>query len=146
MHVLLTLSIQQARIICHGQVRHGGYKEVPDTAPPLEMLQTSKRDQDVSKHFRIIFKKFLPMCFPIVSGVKNPLTNAGDMGLSLRSGREERSPGEGNGNPIQYSCLENPMERRACQATVHEVTKESDTTEQLNNNKPCVGMQTQSTG
>ena len=35
MHVLLTLSIQQALNIWHGQVRHGGYKEVPDTAPTL---------------------------------------------------------------------------------------------------------------
>ena len=35
----------------------------------------------------------------------------------------ERSPGEGNGNPLQYSCLENPMDRGAWQATVHRVTK-----------------------
>ena len=34
-----------------------------------------------------------------------------------------RSPGEGNGNPLQYSCLENPMNRGAWQATVHGVTK-----------------------
>ena len=34
-----------------------------------------------------------------------------------------RSPGEGNGNPLQYSCLENPMGRGAWQATVHEVAK-----------------------
>ena len=39
-----------------------------------------------------------------------------------------RSPGEGNGNPPQYSCLGNPMDRGAWQATVHGVTKESDTT------------------
>ena len=39
-----------------------------------------------------------------------------------------RFPGEGNGNPLQYSCLENPMDRGAWQATVHE----SDMTEQLN--------------
>jgi len=51
--------------------------------------------------------------------------NAGDMGLTLGSGR---SPGEGNGNPLQYSCLGNPMDRGACWATLHEVTKESDTT------------------
>ena len=38
-------------------------------------------------------------------------------------------PGEGDGNPLQYSCLENPMDRGAWQATVHKVTKELDTTE-----------------
>ena len=46
-----------------------------------------------------------------------------------------RSPGEGNGNLLQYSCLENPMSRGAWWATVHGVTKESDTIQQLNNNK-----------
>ena len=35
----------------------------------------------------------------------------------------ERSPGEGNGNPLQYSCLKNPMDRRVWWATVHRVTK-----------------------
>ena len=39
-----------------------------------------------------------------------------------------RSPGKGNGNPFQYSCLGNPMDRRAWQATVQRVAKESDTT------------------
>ena len=38
------------------------------------------------------------------------------------------SPGEGDGNPLQYSCLENPMDRGAWQATVHRVTKELDMT------------------
>ena len=38
------------------------------------------------------------------------------------------SPGEGDGNPLQYSCLENPMDRGAWQATVHRVTKELDRT------------------
>ena len=45
-----------------------------------------------------------------------------------------RCPGEGNGNPLQYSCLGNPMNRGAWGATIHGVTKESDTTEWLNNN------------
>jgi len=44
------------------------------------------------------------------------------------------SPGERNGNPLQYSCLGNPMDRGAWQAIVHGITKESDTTWQLNNN------------
>ena len=43
-----------------------------------------------------------------------------------------RSPGEGNGDPLQYSCLENSMDRRAWGAIVHGVAKELDTTERLN--------------
>ena len=42
-----------------------------------------------------------------------------------------RSPGEGNGNPLQFYCLENSMDRGAWWATVHGVAKESDMTEQL---------------
>ena len=57
--------------------------------------------------------------------VKNLLANAGEVG-SIPGSR--RSPGEGNGNPFQYSSLENYMDRGACQATVHGVAKESDTT------------------
>ena len=53
--------------------------------------------------------------------------NVGDLDLIPGSGR---SPGEGNGNPLQYSCLENPMDRGAWQATVHGVIKESDTANQ----------------
>ena len=55
--------------------------------------------------------------------VKNPLANAGDIkdaGVIPGSGR---SPGEGHGNPLKYSCLENPMDRRAWWATVHRVAK-----------------------
>ena len=50
------------------------------------------------------------MGIPGSSVVKNPLANAGDMGSIPGSGR---SPGEGNGNPLQYSCLENPMDTGA---------------------------------
>ena len=59
------------------------------------------------------------------SVVKNRPANAGDAGSVAWF---ERSPGEGNGNPLQYSCLGNPMEREAWQAAVHGVTKELDTT------------------
>ena len=63
--------------------------------------------------------------------VKNPPASTGDM--SSIPGLE-RSPGEGNGSPLLYCCLGNPMDTGAWQATVHGATKESDTTEQLNNN------------
>ena len=56
---------------------------------------------------------------------------AGDAGWILGLGR---SPGGGHGNPLQYSCLENSMDRGGWWATVHGITEESDTTEQLNNN------------
>ena len=59
---------------------------------------------------------------------KESACNAGDLGLTSGSGR---SPGEGNGNPLKYSCLENPIDSGAWQVTVHEVTKESDMTEGL---------------
>ena len=55
--------------------------------------------------------------------VKNPPANAGDTGdTGLISGLQ-RSPGVGNGNSIQYSCWDNPMERREWRAKVHRVTK-----------------------
>ena len=50
---------------------------------------------------------------------KESACQAGDPGLG-------RSPGEGNDNPLHYSCLGNPMDRGAWQATVHVITKESD--------------------
>ena len=59
------------------------------------------------------------------SVVKNSPDNARDMGPIPGSGR---SPGEGNGNPLQYSCLKNFMDKRAWGATVQGVTKESDMT------------------
>ena len=65
------------------------------------------------------------MGFPHISVGKESACSAGDPGSVPRSGR---SPGKGNGNPLQYSCLENPMDRGAWRATVHEVSQESDTT------------------
>ena len=67
------------------------------------------------------------MGFPGGSDGKESACNAGDPGLIPGSGRY---PGEGNGYPLQFSCLENPMGRGAWQATAHGVTK-SDKTERL---------------
>ena len=61
--------------------------------------------------------------FPDGSVVKNPPTNAGDMGLIPGSGR---SPGGGNGKPLQSSCLGNPMDRGAWWTTIHGVLKNHD--------------------
>ena len=58
--------------------------------------------------------------FPGGSDCKESACNAGDPDLIPGSGR---SPGEGNGNPLQYPCLENPMDRGAWWATVHGATK-----------------------
>ena len=63
--------------------------------------------------------------------IKNSPANAGDLGSILRPGR---SLGGGHGNTLQYSCLENAVDRGVWWATVHGVTKESDTTERLKNN------------
>ena len=66
--------------------------------------------------------------------VKNPPANAGDARDVSSIPGSGRSPGGGNGNPLQYCCLENSMDRRAWRATVHGVAKELDTTEQLTHN------------
>ena len=60
------------------------------------------------------------MGFPGGSVVKNPPANVGDMGLIPVS---EKARGEGNGNPLQYSYLGNPIDRGAWWATVHGVAK-----------------------
>ena len=65
------------------------------------------------------------MGFPHGSAIKSPHANAEFVGLIPGSGR---SPGEGNGSPLQYSCLVSPMDKGSWRATVHGATEESDTT------------------
>ena len=59
----------------------------------------------------------------VVLIIKNPPASAGDSGDTVSIPGLGRSCGEGNGNPLQYSCLENPMDRGAWWATVHRVAK-----------------------
>ena len=71
---------------------------------------------------------FYRLAFPRSSGSKESACNAGDLGSIPGSGK---SPGEGNGNPLQYSCLENPMDRGAWWATVHRVVQSQTQLKQL---------------
>ena len=66
------------------------------------------------------FKNAYHLGFPGVSDSKEPACNEGDLGLIPGLGR---SPGEGNRCPLQYSCLENSMDRGAWWATAHVITK-----------------------
>ena len=88
--------------------------------------------------------KFCCVCFLCHTGGSNgegngkeSACNAGDMGSIPESGR---SPGEGNGNPLWYSCLENCMDRGTWQATVHKVA-EWDTTKRLTHTETWVNYQ-----
>ena len=71
------------------------------------------------------------MGFPGSSVVKNLPANPGAAGDAGSIPGSARSTGEWNGNPLQYSCWDNPMDRGAWWATVHGSCKESETTEQL---------------
>ena len=95
--------------------------------------------KDQSFHVAILFPFYFILEYSQLVGfsdgsvVKNPPANGGDVGSIPRLGR---SPGEGNGNLLQYSCLENPMDGGAWWATVHGVAKSrtrlSDFTHKVN--------------
>ena len=74
----------------------------------------------LSQHVQDAMTKYHSLGFPGGSVVKNPPANAGDAG-SIR--RVERSPGEGSGNPLQYFCLGNPMDRGAWRAKSRRLQK-----------------------
>ena len=63
--------------------------------------------------------------------IKNPPANTGDIKDESSIPRLGRPPGEENGNPLQYSCLENPMDRGAWQSTVHSIAKRQTQLKQL---------------
>ena len=81
-----------------------------DVVEPSTRLQWTQKVGGNEAYFKP------PKGFPHTSVSKEPVCNVGDLGLIPGSGR---SSGEGNGNPLQYSCLENPMDRGAWQVTVH---------------------------
>ena len=106
---------------------------LPHLSTPLAMLLKNDSN-NVSSLLRVLQDTGICQLLEIVIGfpghamVKNLPANAGDMGDEGSILGLERSPGEGNGNPLHYSCLGNPVDRGGWQSTVHGVT-ESDTTE-----------------
>ena len=87
-------------------------------ASPSNFPNSHRVELILSTHIIIVY-------FPRCSVVKNLPAKTRYLGLIPRFGRV---PGGGNGNPLQYSCLENPVDRGAWQATVHGVAKDSDMT------------------
>ena len=76
-------------------------------------------------------KIIMSTLLPSGSVGKESACNAGDAGDTGLIRGSRRSPGGGHGNPLQYSCLENPMDRGAWRATIHVGCKESDMTEAI---------------
>ena len=104
----------------------GEYEDqISGRKPLMSVKQLGNCLHEPETTFLIVFHEM-----HVGSVVKNLLANAGEVGSVPGSGR---LPGEGNGNPLKYSCLENPMDRGAWQATSHGLA-ESNTTEQRNNN------------
>ena len=85
----------------------------PATSQPSQLHKPIPSDSYLSQVGRYV-------CFPGGAEVKNTPASAGDSGLVPGS---ERSPEGGHGNPVQYSCLENPMERGVGWVTLHRVSK-----------------------
>ena len=86
------------------------------------------RESDMTEQLNWIELNIKHMCFPGGSDGKQSTCNAGDLGSVPGLGRYH---GEGNGYPLQYSCLENSMDRRAWQAKPAHGVTELDTTEQI---------------
>ena len=89
------------------------------------------KESDITEGLRLSLSITKFYRFPWWLSGKDSTSQAGGTGSIPMLGR---SPGEGNGDPLQYSCLGNPMDRGAWWPTVHGVRKESDRTWRLNNN------------
>ena len=94
----------------------------------LSMVMVAQVHVYVKGHQRLYLKYVQFGASQVVLVVKNPPANAGDSGSIPGSGR---SPGGGHGNPLQYSCLENPTDRGAWRATAHRVSKSQTRLKQL---------------
>ena len=110
-----------------GFSRQEYWSGLPLPSPYWELVPAYLFNQSVNKYFKITSRGYIGLPWWL-SSKESCRRLAGNMGSNPGSGR---SPGEGNGNPLQYSCLENPMDEGFWQATVHGITK--DQTERLTN-------------
>ena len=94
---------------------------------PLNPHSSSSATQGLNTSIMRFLKRVIKHNL-VVLVVKNPTASAGDVGSVPRSGR---CPGGGHGNPLRYSCLENPVDRGTSQATVHTVAKSQTRLKQL---------------
>ena len=94
---------------------------------PAALRGISKRGVEATSSMSLVWL----MASQVAPGVKNPPANAGGIRDVGSIPGLERSPREGNGNPLQYSCLENVMDREAWQAIVHRITKSQTQLKQL---------------
>ena len=104
-------------------------EESPRTEEPGELPSTGS--QRVGHNWATKHSTYIHKGLPLWLGGENPTANAGNTGSIPEVGR---SPGEGKGYPLQYSCLENSMDRGGWQTAVLGVAKESDIPEPLNIN------------
>ena len=124
----LTLLEEMSVVLEWMRMPYGGTSHISSLAPGRQPAH-SHADSSPSTTLDVICNTYSFRSYSSTGGwgSKESACNAGDLGTIPMSGR---SPGEGNGNPLQYSCLENPMDRGAWQDTVHGVA-EADTTECL---------------
>ena len=115
--------LQLSRLLCPWE--SPGKNTGVDYDALLQGIFPTQRSNPCLLHWQLVS---LPLDFPGGSDSKAFAYNEGELGLIPGLGR---SPGEGNGNPLQYSCLENPKNGGTWQATSLWSLKESDTTKQL---------------
>ena len=143
--ILPTLLIQQARNIGVVALYFSHHRWYSSTGlhyeQLLQPLWTSLHSGPISQKLTVppqIKKRPLPSgAFQVAHVVKNLPANAGvlrDAGLIPGSGR---SPGTGHGKPLQYSCLENPIDREAWPTTAHRVAQSQTWLKWLNTHTPC---------
>ena len=89
----------------------------------LKLFRSNINKKSKKEETKLMLLLYLIVGFPGGSVVKNPVTNGGNVDDEGLISGSVRSPGGENGNPLQYFCLGNPMDRGAWQATVHKVTK-----------------------